>query len=186
MAYRGVNVGGRVVIGTRQHRDDREEDRLQVCEGWGGGTPPPGTWVGVSTHAHALAELVTAPACLRGCCAPATTARGRPRSRTCPRQGRARWRCKRCRLGRLHTLDLAAPARAAWVSDGDRGGCEGLHDAPLGCHISDVNFILGGSCGYSLGKLRRALKKPPSLRRGSTPPPKKKNTGSPCVRARVW
>ena len=38
--------------------------------------------------------------------------------------------------------------------------------SPLGCHISDMNFILGGLCGYSLGKYRWALKQPPSLRQG--------------------
>lgn len=34
----------------------------------------------------------------------------------------------------------------------------------LGCHISVMNFILGGRRGYSFGKSRCALKKPPSLK----------------------
>ena len=25
---------------------------------------------------------------------------------------------------------------------------------PLGCHISEINFIFGGRCGYSLGNIR--------------------------------
>lgn len=35
--------------------------------------------------------------------------------------------------------------------------------SPLGCHISDVKRHWGGELGYSLGKVMRALKKPPSL-----------------------
>lgn len=35
----------------------------------------------------------------------------------------------------------------------------------LGCHISEVNRQVGGLWGYSLGKVMRALKKPPSLGR---------------------
>lgn len=34
----------------------------------------------------------------------------------------------------------------------------------FGCHISVMNFILGGRRGYSFGKSRCALKKPPSLK----------------------
>jgi hypothetical protein len=35
--------------------------------------------------------------------------------------------------------------------------------ALLGCHICVMKRILGGWIGYSDGKLKRALKKPPSL-----------------------
>ena len=36
-AYRGIDVGRRVVVWTREHRDDRQEDRLRVgpCEAHG-------------------------------------------------------------------------------------------------------------------------------------------------------
>lgn len=34
---------------------------------------------------------------------------------------------------------------------------------PFGCQNSDINLIFGGFCGYSLGKYKCALNKPPSL-----------------------
>ena len=43
------------------------------------------------------------------------------------------------------------------------GVWERKHNLPLGCHISEINFIFGGRCGYSLGNIRWALKYPPSL-----------------------
>ena len=36
-------------------------------------------------------------------------------------------------------------------------------DSPFGCQISEMNLSFGGIDGYSLGKLRCALKNPPSL-----------------------
>lgn len=33
----------------------------------------------------------------------------------------------------------------------------------FGCHMSEMNFILGGLSGYSTGKYKWALKNPPSL-----------------------
>lgn len=35
----------------------------------------------------------------------------------------------------------------------------------FGCHISVTNFIFGGRSGYSLGKYKWHLKKPPSLQK---------------------
>lgn len=42
-------------------------------------------------------------------------------------------------------------------------------DLLLGCHMGHVNFILGGSMGYSWGKVRVAVKAPPSYSVSSGP-----------------
>lgn len=40
--------------------------------------------------------------------------------------------------------------------------------SPLGCQNCEMNLIFGGLCGYSLGKYKCALNKPPSLRKTET------------------
>jgi len=41
--------------------------------------------------------------------------------------------------------------------------CQVETNLPFGCQKSDINLIFGGLCGYSLGKYKCALNKPPSL-----------------------
>ena len=80
------------------------------------------------------------------------------RSRICHRRAHAEWICKRHHFYRL----ILMQKRISFIH------MFGIELIPIKfllfeCQMSEMNFILGGFSGYSVGKVKWALKKPPSL-----------------------